>query len=96
MNAVVPRDIPTLILSGGFDPIVPYRMSETTALHLSKATVMQDHTAAHVVIAASHPCVDRAIIRFLADPDKPVDTSCLAAIPAPRWALPAARTRGRP
>ena len=96
MNAVVPSDIPTLILSGGFDPIVPYRMSETTALHLSKATVMQDHTAAHVVIAASHPCVDRAIVRFLADPDKPVDTSCLAAIPAPRWALPAARTRGRP
>jgi len=92
VHAVVESNIPTLVLSGRFDPIVPLRMSEVTALHLHRATIMQDPAAAHIVIAAHHGCVDRAVDRFLDDPDAEVDTSCLSAIAAPVWATPKAST----
>jgi pimeloyl-ACP methyl ester carboxylesterase len=87
-HSVVESNIPALVLSGRFDPIVSLRMSEVTALHLHAATIMQDPNAAHIVIAAHHGCVDRAVDRFLGDPSAEIDTSCLSAIAAPVWATP--------
>ncbi len=96
VHAPVESTIPALVLSGRFDPIVSLRMSEVTALRLHAATIMQDPTAAHIVLAAHHECVGRAVDRFLADPQAEVDTSCLAAIAPPVWAMPkASRSKQR-
>lgn len=78
------------MLAGRYDPIVPLRMSEVTALHLSGSTILQDPAVAHMVLAGHHACVDRAVAQFLEDPATEIDTSCLAAIPEPAWALPEA------
>ena len=74
----VVSDIPTLLLSGRFDPVTPPAFAAVAAVGLSNATNLVDPTAAHGV-AFQNECVNGIILDFLADPAAPPDSSCLAA-----------------
>lgn len=73
----VVSDIPTLLLSGRFDPVTPPAFAEAAAAGLSNATNLVDPTAAHGV-AFQNECINGIILDFLADPSAPPDSSCLA------------------
>ncbi|WP_095042106.1 alpha/beta hydrolase [Candidatus Promineifilum breve] len=70
-------DIPTLLLSGRFDPITPPAFAQATAAGLSNATTLLDPTASHGVAFFS-PCVNEIVGAFLDDPSTTPDSSCLA------------------
>lgn len=72
----VTSDIPTLLLSGRFDPITPPGFATTAATGLSNAIELVDPTAAHGV-ALQSPCVSGIVSDFLADPTTPPDSTCL-------------------
>ena len=74
----VVSDIPTLLLSGRFDPVPPPAFAAVAAVGLSNATNLVDPTAAHGV-AFQNDCINGIILDFLADPSAPPDSSCLAA-----------------
>ena len=70
--------IPTLLLSGRFDPVPPPAFAAVAALGLTNPTNLGDPTAAHGV-AFQNDCINGIILDFLADPSPPPDSSCLAA-----------------
>ena len=88
---------PTLVLSGGADPVTPPRHGERIAKALGAA-------ARHVVVPqAGHgvmalPCVRDVLFRFIdADTDaaaQQVDAGCAAAIPRPAAFVPLAAATG--
>lgn len=81
-NEPVRSDIPTLLLSGGYDPITPPEWAADTARYLSNSTHVIFTELAHGV-AFGHPCPMRMIEQFIAAPDQPVDTACASQIPPP-------------
>lgn len=91
VDAPVVSDIPTLLLSGRFDPITPPAFAAAAAAGLSNATVLVDPTASHGV-AFFNPCVNGIISDFLDDPTVSPDSSCLAALEAPAAVPPDALT----
>jgi pimeloyl-ACP methyl ester carboxylesterase len=87
----VASDIPTLLLSGRFDPITPPAFAETAAAGLSAAYRLVDPLASHGVAFFS-VCVNDILSDFLDNPTRPPDSSCLAAQEAPRVVPPGAIT----
>ena len=87
----VVSDIPTLLLSGRFDPITPPAFAEAAAAGLSQATNLVDPTAAHGVAFQSE-CVNSIIVDFLANPQATPDSSCLATTEALAFVPPGAVT----
>ena len=87
----VVSDIPTLLLSGRFDPITPPAFAEAAAAGLSQATNLVDPTAAHGVAFQSE-CVNSIIVDFLANPQATPDSSCLATSEALAFVPPGAVT----
>lgn len=83
----VVSDIPTLLLSGRFDPITPPSNAELAAATLSNSTDVVHPYGAHGV-AFGDPCIDGIVTDFLSDPDVPPDTSCVASI-EPEETVPA-------
>lgn len=73
----VASDIPTLLLSGQFDPVTPPSFAAAAAAGLSNGTALVDPTASHGVAFLS-PCVNDIIDAFLNDPDSTPDGACLA------------------
>jgi pimeloyl-ACP methyl ester carboxylesterase len=85
--------IPTLLLSGSFDPITPTSWARIAARTLPNSTVAAFAGIGHFVTGAS-PCAQRVFASFLATPGAP-RTACVAAVRPPRFApAPAARPRG--
>ncbi|UCD23962.1 MAG: alpha/beta hydrolase, partial [Gemmatimonadota bacterium] len=82
----VSSDVPTLLLSGGRDPVTPPQGAEQVAQGLS------NHL--HVVVpAAGHgvggQCILSMVVRLIEDGNLGnVDTSCVAEVPAPKFRLP--------
>jgi pimeloyl-ACP methyl ester carboxylesterase len=82
----VRSDVPTLLLSGGRDPVTPPEGAELVAQGLSNRL--------HVVVpAAGHgvrgQCILSMILRLIEDGRlENVDTSCVAEVPAPKFRLP--------
>jgi pimeloyl-ACP methyl ester carboxylesterase len=76
-RAPVRSDIPTLIVSGEFDPIVPPEWGRRIAATLSHAYV-------YVIPTESHeppiPCRASIVRQFLANPLQRPDTSCIAGL----------------
>jgi hypothetical protein len=87
----VVSDIPTLLMSGRFDPITPPAFAAAAAATLSNATNIVDPTAAHGV-AFQNPCVNAIMADFLNNPDTPPDTACLAGLEMPNYVPPTAIT----
>ena len=72
----VRSDIPTLLLSGRFDPITPPAQAERVAAHLKQAWHFTFPTGAHGQ-AFLVPCANRLIAAFLAQPARAPDSGCV-------------------
>lgn len=84
-------DIPTLLLSGRFDPVTPPPFAAKVAESLSNATNLVDPAASHGV-AFLNPCVNDIMLAFLNDPTTRPDSTCLAATDLPAVVPPNAIT----
>lgn len=79
----VVSDVPTLLLSGQFDPITPPAFGDIAAATLS--------TSEHVVLphsghgAVAEECGRAMIVEFLDSPGEPVDRSCLDDLEPPAF-----------
>lgn len=79
-------EIPTLLLSGRFDPVTPAAFAAAAAEGLSNSVHLVDPSASHGV-AFFNTCVDGIVANFLNDPLAPPDESCLAEL-KPAQAVP--------
>ena len=83
----VSGDVPTLLLSGAFDPITPPALAEEAIAHLERAYALVLPGVGHGTLDVD-PCATEIARAFLADPSRPPDTSCLADRPGPTFVLP--------
>lgn len=83
----VRSDVPTLLLSGWFDPITPDTYAKEAASSLSNQYNFVVRTGGHGQ-AFSNDCADRIIIGFLNNPNTSPDTSCLEEISEPEFYTP--------
>ncbi len=72
----VVSDLPVLLMSGRFDPITPPSFADEAAQTLSNSTHIVDPWASHS-IAFNDDCVNGIMDDFLANPNQPVNASCL-------------------
>lgn len=72
-------DVPTLLMSGEFDSISPKESAAAVAQRLGRAYEVVVPGAAHSAIE-SGPCPISIALRFLDDPTKRPDDSCLAPL----------------
>ena len=82
----VQSDVPTLLLSGAFDPITPPVLAQEAATHLSRSHVVVVPGMGHGTIDV-RPCPTEITLSFLADPSRAPDTSCLAEGDPPAFIL---------
>ena len=75
-SEAVVSDIPTLLLSGQFDPTTPPRWADLAAETLSNSYSFVVPMAGHVV-GLDTPCGQKLMGRFLYRPDQVPDSSCL-------------------
>jgi pimeloyl-ACP methyl ester carboxylesterase len=73
--APVRSDVPTLLLSGAFDPITPPAHAERVASTLSRAWPVTFPRGTHGQ-AFTQPCANRIIAAFLDAPDRRPDAAC--------------------
>lgn len=71
----VQSDIPTLLLSGSFDPITPPEHADQVARHLTRAWAYTFPSGTHGQ-AFSQPCANRLIADFLERPTERPDGRC--------------------
>jgi hypothetical protein len=84
----VRSDIPTLVLSGDFDPVTPPSYGDHAAATLTNRFVFTLPDAGHG--ASITPCGLELMQAFWMAPSQPPDATCLAALSAPQWVLPGA------
>ena len=77
----VESDVPTLVLSGEFDPITPPSYGREAAGDLSASVVIEHPYLSHAT--ASDPCVSGIIASFISEPAATVDGSCIDDAVAP-------------
>jgi pimeloyl-ACP methyl ester carboxylesterase len=88
----VSSDVPTLILSGDFDPITPPAYAEAAAETLPNSYEFVFPWGGHGA-AASGECQDQIILDFLNDPNRAPDASCIAAYEGMQFLTPTAMVR---
>jgi pimeloyl-ACP methyl ester carboxylesterase len=76
-NQAVRSAVPALLISGEFDPITPPSGAYEAAQTLSQATELVVPRGGHTPSVLS-PCARATIVRFLDEPQRPPDASCLA------------------
>lgn len=82
----VASDVPTLLLSGGRDPVTPPEAAEAVAAHLSNSLHVVVPNGGHGV---GGPCLDGLIARFVETARLDVlDTACVEAAPPTAFRLP--------
>jgi pimeloyl-ACP methyl ester carboxylesterase len=77
----VKSDVPTLLLSGDFDPITPPAFATQVASGLRRATLVTFPRGAHGQ-AFESPCANEIIETFLNNPTASLNTSCAATAPS--------------
>ncbi len=87
VNEPVVSDIPTLILSGEFDPITPPEYGDIAAQTLAQSYVYTFPNVGHGA-ALTGDCVNQIIVDFLDNPTVEPDASCLAALSPPNFITP--------
>lgn len=85
-NEPVISSIPTLVLAGYFDPITPPVWGEQVSQNLSNAYFYSFADQGHGVTASSE-CATAVMKSFLADPTTEPDSSCIADITGPHFAV---------
>jgi len=79
--APVVSNIPTLILSGEFDPITPTSMAKEIASHLPSATLVILPQMSHMFDGLSHTeCFDDICLSFINNPHQPLDLNCIKSM----------------
>jgi pimeloyl-ACP methyl ester carboxylesterase len=86
-NDAVHSDIPTLVLAGEYDPVTPPEQGKHAAETLSHSTYVEFPGMGHGEVFAGPECPEIVFRAFLAAPPAPVDTSCVAAMGPPNWAV---------
>jgi pimeloyl-ACP methyl ester carboxylesterase len=79
-------DIPTLVISGEFDPITPPAYGDQAAATLTNSHVFTLPGAGHG--ASLEPCGLRIMRAFWVTPGQPPDASCIGTLTGPEWVLP--------
>lgn len=89
-NEAVRSGIPTLLASGGYDPITPPSWADAGARGLSHAYLFEFPAAGHGAVWQNwyDPCPAAVAGRFLRDPARAPDASCIAATPAVSFLTP--------
>jgi pimeloyl-ACP methyl ester carboxylesterase len=82
-RAATPSTIPTLLLSGSFDSILPTSWARLAARTLPNSTVLQFAGIGHAVTVAS-PCAQEVFTSFLTTPRAP-NTACVAKLRPPSF-----------
>jgi pimeloyl-ACP methyl ester carboxylesterase len=80
----VRSDVPTLIMTGYFDDRTPTTQARRIAATLGRAFVVELPDEAHD--ARPSPCHAAIVNRFLQEPTRMPDSSCIATIPAVAFA----------
>ncbi|MGQ0574823.1 MAG: alpha/beta hydrolase [Pseudonocardia sp.] len=83
-DAPVTSDVPTLLLSGRFDPITPAANAATVAATLPRSRSYTFPNTGHGAFG-SEPCAEQIVTSFLDDPTGQPADDCLAALGAPRF-----------
>lgn len=78
----ISSDIPTLLLSGAFDPITPPEFAQSAAEKLSNSYLVTFPTGSHGQ-ALEGGCQDNLILAFLENPDQQPDTRCISGLSKP-------------
>ncbi len=82
----VVSDVPTLLLSGGRDPVTPPEGAAAVAAHLTRKLHVVVPNGGHGVWNA---CIQRMVTHLITTASLAgVDTSCVAAVPPTRFATP--------
>jgi len=84
----VTSDIPTLILSGHYDPITPPAWGQLAAETLSHSTFFEFPGLGHAVTYNSGDCPVEIMVAFFHDPEHVPDARCLERMQPPRFVLP--------
>ncbi len=90
-NRPVKSSVPTLVLSGEFDPVTPPEWGEQTAKALKNGYFYLFPGVTHGVIwwnDFTGGCANRMVTSFLDDPSKAPDSSCLAQVPPLEFVTP--------
>jgi len=82
-------EIPTLLLSGEFDPTVPPHLAEVAAEGLANAYLYTFPGMSHGILG-SGDCAHAIMLAFLDDPAQAPDSSCLSAMPGLAFHVPPA------
>jgi hypothetical protein len=83
----VEGDVPTLVLTGRFDPITPPAFAALAAQTLRPSYLFTFPDAGHGVFQ-SDPCANQLVAAFLADPQTRPNDACVAAEGPPRFVEP--------
>lgn len=82
----VESDVPTLVLVGEHDPVTPPANARLAVAGLTRATIVELPGESHrLVVSTENRCQHELIRAFLADPARPLDTGCTAAMPPIRF-----------
>jgi pimeloyl-ACP methyl ester carboxylesterase len=87
-NEPVRSDIPTLVLGDEYDPVTPPEQSQHASESLSHSTFVKFPGLGHGAVFAGPECPKVIFRAFLADPATKPDTSCVASMGPPKWAVP--------
>jgi pimeloyl-ACP methyl ester carboxylesterase len=77
LDEPVQSNIPTLILTGYYDPITPPEYARQAAETLPNSYLVEFPDGGHGELNSSD-CADGIFLQFIANPNTPPDTSCLA------------------
>lgn len=85
----VSSDVPVLLLSGEFDPVTPPAFGAIAAETLTNGhhVVLRGHGHTDSFLS---PCAMTLMAAFYDNPHAPLDLTCVQALPAPAFVLPAA------
>ena len=75
VKEAVVSDIPTLLLSGEFDPVTPPKNADQVMQTLSKAQHLVAKGQGHIV--GTRGCMPKIVTAFIKDPDQELATACM-------------------
>jgi pimeloyl-ACP methyl ester carboxylesterase len=91
LDQPVTSDVPTLVMSGQFDPITPPAWGQRAAETLKNGYFFEYPGVGHGA-STVEGCPQQMMVAFFQDPTRAPDSACVAAMAAPSFAVPAAGT----
>ncbi|MBN2240409.1 MAG: alpha/beta fold hydrolase [Dehalococcoidales bacterium] len=86
-NKPVSSDIPSLILSGEYDPITPPEWGKLVSGSLENSYFFEFPGIGHDTIFSSYTCVKDIVFEFLDDPAGEPDSACVSEITGPDFVI---------